>query len=1351
MEKFVKKSTTAALFLSPAFFVSLFCLAWVYGVKPKLKEWVFQKLPEINSMQPYVNIQFKDIDISLLKLQFKIDDVQISFQKNKSSRDINLEFLSNIEIKSVKGQVDLFSLMVGEISLSNVTFDQINTAQDLSELLKLRRNDSAEFNDLNLKPVFDLAENIPVQKLSFQNSQLDLSFDDQIHDTLRRSEIRIKNLTFSQKRRRFFVDSDDIKVLIKNQMQTSALLEFNLKAQVSEKDLTVDQFELRHGSSDLKLSLSTKDLPHLISKPKTKSNLKVSLKLDEIKNFIYLFKQQSQRLPQLSGIVQFSGEFITDDIKKNSGLFNLSTEEVRFENLKFGNAKAQAQIKDSRLFFDSVLLEHPSGRAELKQISIQKEKPFDFKADVKVYDFQLQKLFSSLNLTNIPADFKADAEAHCNGQIVNFSVHCDTQISAEKISVKTDLKSDFHIVQIEKARAKGFVDLDLKDVKFKADLNIGQSTIASAGIVDFKTGFDMQFNSKNLNLSEIQNISNLGLKGRASGELKTWGDSSAGLIESKLQINDLIIDHFALGKIQTNLKYEKAKLSFLKNTAVLNKTNYSGDVELDFNTSEILGTLNMSTLSVEDILFAIEDRWHLPVEGLGLGFGQIHFSGPFDFWKMKYQLKTEFQRGHIMKETFSKLVANLDSDGEKINFANVIFSKPQGSVKVSNFVQTKPYNQTPEFNLNLKSQGLRIEDLDHVTKYFSSANGLNGFLILNGTVTSDILNPHVKIQMQTKDLKIDTYPLPTSQGDLQLSLNDVGFSGQIFGRQLQLDFLLPLREKKQNQFFIKAQARDFNPLTLLPLISLPLPASDTTASLTADVDLKTNSANFSNLAGMVKIENLWLQRSTQLLKLKNPSVLQFNQGLEKMTPLELSGSEQNIKIGLKNGSTSDLFIDGRFFLRPLQFLVPFSENISGLAEISCLIDLKSKNLNLSGEGLIDSASFSMKGFKYPINDINAFFDFSKSKIIFSEINATLNQANINGSGQIDLKGPQNVEVKVSAQTEKIDLEFPPQYQTSGKADIQFYGNWLPYNLKINYLIDQGNITKEFTDEDQDSVLSLRPSPFLPAQQLNQKNQSLILDVTTDFSKGVAVKNKILEGIASGQMHVTGSPENPILEGRIDIQTGSRLIFKDKPFDIQLGHVTFNGDYVINPILFINANSRVSDYDINLLIQGPVRSLDIRPTSQPSLSREDIFSLLALGYTSSKNDQALSSDAQQKQTGLEVLAALSNQSQLNKKLQEKLGLNVQLSPSIDSTRNIAVPKVTVSKKITSKITTSYSRPLTGDQQENELRLQYLLTKNLSFILNYQNQTTSQQSNILQNNNTDTGIGGIDFEFKKEFGE
>ena len=1343
MEKFVKKRTTAILLLSPAFFLFGLAAFWVYLGHPFLKNWIAEQIPKINASQPYVDLSVENIEISILKLQGRAEKIEIKFKKNSP---VKIDQLKSVSIDSIKAQVDLFSLVVGQFSFSNIFIDHLNSVQNLSDLLKLKPDGSQKNGEIDLKEMFLILDEIPVQKMTFLNTDVEINVEEIQHATLRKIQFKIQNLAIAQNRKTISIQSQGLNAVLVNQQKTIATLSASIKAQLNENSYAIDKLEVKHGSSEIQIASKSQKLKQLLLEPVTVSNFKLNLRLDEMKDLVYILKHQSKRLPQISGLIRMNGQFSTSGLKKNRGSVQVSSEEVRFENLKFGNAKAQAQITDSRFLFDSILVEHPSGRAELKNISIQQAKPFNFKADLQAQDFHLQKLFESLNLKNIPADLKASATAQCSGEIENFKMHCDSMIQAHQISVQTDLNSRFHIVQIEKASAKGDFNLDLNSVQFKSQLQIGTSTVESVGRVDFQTGFEMKFNSKSLNLFEIDNIANLGLKGVVSGELTTNGDSSQGIVDSKLSINNLMIDKFNLGNVQADLKYSKSKLSFLNSSAQLNKSNYTGNIILDFSKSEIDGQMQMKPLYIEDVLFAIEERWHLPITATGKGSGLIQFSGPLDFWKMKYNLQSDFSNGHILNESFQKLNADISSDGEKINFKNVVFNKPHGTVRIFNDIITGPSQKTPKFNLQIKSNNLRAEEINHLSDLFPTANGV---IHINGTVTSDILNPLIQLQTQTKDLKIDQFVLPTSQGEAQLNLDNFKFQGQIFGRQLQIDLNVPL--KNTEKFSIKAQIRDFNPLTLLPMISLPLPPSDTYAAISGDIDLKSDSALIKKLSGHIQLERILLQRSTQQLKLINPATVVFNRGLQKMDPIELAGSDQNLVISLKNGSKSDLKIDGRFFLRPLQFLVPFLENLSGLAEINCFIDLNSPNLNLSGEGLIDSASVAMKGFKYPINDISAYFDFSKSKILFSEINATLNQTAITGQGQVDIKGAKNIDVSLAAETDKLDIEFPDKYQTSGNAQIKFFGNWLPYKLKIDYLINEGSITKEFTDEDTDAILSLRPSPFLPTKQLNQKNQSLILDVNADFSKGVFVKNRIIEGIAIGKINVSGSPENPILQGRIDIQQGSRLVFKDKLFDIQLGHVIFNGDYVINPNIFMTANARVSDYDINLLIQGTGKNLDIKPTSQPNLSREDIISLLALGYTSSKNDQALSSDVQQKQTGLEVLAALSNQSQLNKKLQEKLGLNVQLAPSIDSTRNIAVPKVIVSKKVSSKITTSYSRPLTGDQQENEIRLQYLWAKNLSLILNYQNQGVDQQTNILQGNKTETGVGGIDFEFKKEFGE
>ncbi|MBC7457430.1 MAG: translocation/assembly module TamB domain-containing protein, partial [Bdellovibrionaceae bacterium] len=354
----------------------------------------------------------------------------------------------------------------------------------------------------------------------------------------------------------------------------------------------------------------------------------------------------------------------------------------------------------------------------------------------------------------------------------------------------------------------------------------------------------------------------------------------------------------------------------------------------------------------------------------------------------------------------------------------------------------------------------------------------------------------------------------------------------------------------------------------------------------------------------------------------------------------------------------------------------------------------------------------------------------------------------------DIKGPQNIVVDVGIETEEMELEFPSQIFTTGIAKVTFSGNWLPYTLKIDYDVLQGLITKEFTGGSDDSALVLAPNSLLPMSQLEGNSQSLLLDVHAKFGKGIVVKNSMLEGALTGFLNIAGSPSTPVYTGVINVQPGSKINFKDKKFEIQNGVVKFNGIKEMNPDVSVSANARVTDYDVNLTVNGPAKKLDIKATSSPALSENDIFSLLALGYTSSSTDQSvsqnLSSDTQQKQTGLEFLSVLGNQSDFTKKIQSRLGLNVQLAPSVDSTRNIAVPKVIVSKKLGKKLNTSYSRSLTGDRQNNEVKLQWMFTPNSSAILNYQSQPNLQQDNsIIQNQDNEIGVGGVDYEFKKEF--
>ncbi len=1326
----MKKSTKVSLALTPAISLILLGVLWVTTIKPWVLKTAKDQIPRVNKMQDMVHIDVGHIDFSLIKLQAYANDVSVTLNKDVSN---------TVTVPRVRVQIDPFNLLIGQLNVSYLRFDDAKI--NLNETI-LNLTPKSDNKEIDLKPLFKWLPKIPLEKIVINDTLL--MFDIQSQKAKLRSNIDLLTVANHKKSLLASITDSEHELITKNISKiTGASVRVGGQAELSENKLEIYKLTARVENSAVTTSGVLNNFKYALIKPEFSVKTNGSLIFENLKPFYYFFDVSNKRLPQILGQLKFTGEVKGVGFTQNSGNVSLQTENLQFDFIKFGNANIKMNLKNNSVAFDQIQLNHPSGLASLSGFEFAQEKPYKFKSKVQVSQFNLQKLFGSLEQKNIPADLDASVLGNCNGQFLPLEVHCDSKIIAENVWVKSDIKNKNYIVQVKKALLNAKVNLDTKGVTFDTQAKLNTSDFTGAGKVDFENGFDMKFKSNGFELGHIDNLANLNMKGLISGELTTSGNASYGIINAKLNGKNFEIDKFHLGNITADLSYKDGEM-FLKNIGgEMEQSLYSGDLALNFKNSSLKGEVRLPRLYGKSVISILKDRFYLPFTLTGLGKGEMTFSGPFDFWKMKYHLNAELNRGAIADESFNQLTANLTANGDKVNFDRVILTKPSGQVNVGGHINTQ--NSEPRFNLDIGSQNLRAEEVDHFIGLLPKSTGL---LAVTGKVVDTIDKIQVQGQASLRDFTIEGQSLLSSQGDFVISRNFLSFNGQVFGRQAQAAVQIPFNEKYE--FLFKAQLRDLNPLNFLPLIKIPPPAVDTTALLTAEVDLRAPQMDLSRLKGSVKLNNFLLARSNQTLKLQKPSEIIFNSGLKSLSPISLRGTDQSLDV-TQHGQVINF--NGKLLARPFQFLVPALENLNGQLEFDFGVNLNASKLSLAGDGSLKNGLVQLKGFPYPIKEINAILDFSQSKLIISSVNAQLNQSPVTGYGYVNFLGSQNIDVNIQAESTHVDLEFPPQMQTSGQVKVKISGNWMPYTLKIDYNIDQGLVTKEFTGGAEDMKLTLAPSRYLPPQQLNQQSPTLLLDVNPKFPKGIIIKNSILEGTATGELRITGSPEIPIITGRVDIVPGSKLFFKDKPFDIQTGFVIFNpGDQKsadINPEIFMNASSRVSDYDINLLISGQAKTLAIKPTSQPPLSENDIFSLLALGFTSSNQDQNLTSDTQQKQTGIEVLATITNQSKFNKQIQEKLGLNVQIAPSVDSTKNIAVPKVVVSKKLSKKVNASYSRPLTGSQQSNEVKLQWLFHPDYSLNLNYQNQTDTNESGIIQNNENDTGNYGIDLEYKKEF--
>ena len=1332
-----------AIVLTPLIIFLLTCFAWLVVIKPKLIAWVKTNGPAwVEQNSPY-KLSVKDIDLSLARVNLKLFDVQIE------AKDAT-EPIQNGHLKRVQLQLNIFALLVGRISVAYIALDNGDLIIKIPEDHK--NEPPSQFNlQQATEVIFKNLPKVPVEKVSLSQFTVRVTPSGSQKQLLSKYldapetfNITVNKLTI--------VNQTDQLMLLQTEAEIPLSSVADLKPentiQISADSIVYDNEKisgskviLKHKATQFNLDFIASEFERLLHDPKVDFNVEAYINLFEIHALTAELQPPWLKKSVVSGSITVKGRSQLENLQSNKGEMNIDIKNVSLDEFAFGDASISAQLKNNSVTVDHIQIKHPSGDAEVTQIVFEQKKPFKFKAHARAKNFDLQKLFISIGLKDIPVHLKAEGGGVCTGEIIPLNVNCQAQIEASNLDVKTDLNKPFSIVKISSGSVSGDVNLTEAGVSYKALARIKGSPFKSDGEVSFAKGFKMNFESDGIDLSKVEDIASLNLRGILKGKLTAAGTSSTGVINSDLVADQFEISGFKIGQIKSKFGYAKSFLKFENAENNQKNTRANGSLSIDLQHSEINGEITATTAELRDIMATLPSNLQVPFVVAGPGRVRATFEGPLDFWKLRYQLDGEFKSVTIFEESFTQAIVKINSTGREINFDTVNLKKSVGQLQVTGLINTAA--RTPEFQLAINSSQLRFEDIDYFKNFFQNTSA---DIALSGKVTQTISNPELNVSFNLKDTLFENVASPDSQGNALMSVDRISIKALLLGRQLQAQIEIP---KNQNAMTIQAQIREFNPLNLLPLIALPLPSSDTFSRVSGLIDLKVPLSSVGRMTGTIVVSDFLLQRSTQYIKLQSEAKLVFTPNSFSMQPILMSGPDQKLQIKLENrNGQSFLATQARLSLRPFQFLVPFADNLSGFTEFQFKSLLFSNKVQLMGEGLIDQASLGLKGFNYPLNKTSAFFDFSQSKIIFSEINSEINQSPITATGFIDFKGKDSIVININADAPKLNLEFPPRYQTSGQAKIDVVGLWPPYTLRVKYLINDGLITDEFSEENVRAV-TLSPNKYLPVQNLQSKKPSLLLDIQATFNKGLVVKNRILEGIVTGEMFVLGSADKPELKGQVTIEPGSKLFFKDKPFDVKTGKVVFLGGPEIKPEVFISADSRVSEYDINLLVKGAGQQLTIEPTSQPSLSRNDIFSLLALGYTATKMDQTVSSDLQQQQTGLEILANLSNQSALNKTIQEKLGLTVQLAPSIDSTRNIAVPKVVVSKQLSKKVNTSYSRPLTGDRQNNEIRLQWLFQPNWSLIMNYQNQNAEQNNSVITPNQTDNGIGGLDLEYKKEF--
>ena len=143
-------------------------------------------------------------------------------------------------------------------------------------------------------------------------------------------------------------------------------------------------------------------------------------------------------------------------------------------------------------------------------------------------------------------------------------------------------------------------------------------------------------------------------------------------------------------------------------------------------------------------------------------------------------------------------------------------------------------------------------------------------------------------------------------------------------------------------------------------------------------------------------------------------------------------------------------------------------------------------------------------------------------------------------------------------------------------------------------------------------------------ETSESTRNIGMDVNVHAGKNVRLYDKTLYNMQiRGDVHFGGSVFEPAASGQFNVISGT-FKYLSHTFDINKGTATFaTGSYL--PMLQLDAETNVGTYNIQLGVKGTVDHMDLTLKSEPSLSRQQIISMLTFGRGEPSNSSTITNE------------------------------------------------------------------------------------------------------------------------------
>lgn len=440
--------------------------------------------------------------------------------------------------------------------------------------------------------------------------------------------------------------------------------------------------------------------------------------------------------------------------------------------------------------------------------------------------------------------------------------------------------------------------------------------------------------------------------------------------------------------------------------------------------------------------------------------------------------------------------------------------------------------------------------------------------------------------------------------------------------------------------------------------------------------------------------------------------ISYDGGRVEIGSLKLVGDDLLLDVsgGARSSEELDFRVKSKFDLAASRkFLEQSIDFIDGSCDADFTVRGGSVDPVVSGRVSVRKGGVKLRAFPQRLEDLSAELKLDGKVFTLSKLKATLGGGTVTAEGRGGLRGlrPDNYSFTVKASD--VKLKYPEELVTTVDAKIFVEGVETKGSVSGDVTIKKARYSKRV--EWKSWLVQFNKTAEKSARTTHGPLEDAALNIHVSGDESIKVDNNVAKIPVTPDLLIRGTIGKPVLLGRLEATSG-KVYLRNNEFNLVNAVAEFADPTRLNPMIDLQAQTQVREYLIQLTLSGTLDRIKVMLLSDPPLSDTDIITLLTLGKTS----EGIEGHEAALTTG-EAASFVTGQIQdaVEERVKRVTGFDrFQIDPYLTTSGISSGPRLTVGKRLMSdKVYVTFSSNV-GTSEDQYIRLEYMLNKNLSFV-------------------------------------